>query len=75
MKTEFKRNKDGSVNISFKSITQGKALAICFALVEHAKQSPVAEDLRLFLRNAIYQDSSYDYRNENQELFESLESK
>jgi len=62
MKVNFKRKarKLGLfpvMNISFKEITQGKAIALCNALVQHAQTSIVTADLVEALRNQVQQNS------------------
>ena len=71
MKTTFKRNKAGLVNIGFQNMTQGQALALCNALDMHAMMtpSPVCEDLEISLNYTIQREGK---TNVDQELFEAL---
>jgi hypothetical protein len=72
MNTQFKRNKSGKVDVSFKGMTQGEALSLCNALMKHSFKSGVAADLVASLRNAVQPDVSLIHREANQDLFHSL---
>lgn len=72
-KTIFTRHSDGTCRVEFRKLTQGEALSLCNALTAHAQTSPVADDLRAFLRNAIQEDTSFQrHANADQELFNAL---
>jgi hypothetical protein len=68
-KTTFKRNKTGGISIHFDGMTQGKAIALCNALSQHCKTSPVGQDVLTSLHNAIQRETSVEYKEDNQELF------
>lgn len=68
-KTTFKRNKTGGISIHFDGMTQGKAIALCNALSQHCKSSPVGQDVLLSLHNAIQGETSQEFKEENQELY------
>ena len=72
LKTTFKRNKNGTISISFNGMTQGKALALCFALNQHAERSAVCNDLVDFLKYSIQREGKTD---EDQELYALLNAK
>lgn len=67
--TTFSRNKAGLVTITFKNITQGEALALCFAISERAENSWACEDLKTSLGHTIQREGKTD---QDQELFASL---
>ena len=50
----FKRNTDGTIDLTFHKMTQGKAVALCHAIRFYASQSAVCDDLRCFVRNAVF---------------------
>lgn len=70
----YKRRKGRKVDIVFKGITQGKALALCNALATYAQHSVVADDIRLMLFAAIQRSNSLVARDDDQMLFDALES-
>ena len=70
MKITFKRNKNGQVNFNLQGLTQGAALSIARAIKNHAAISAIGEDLKIALKNAIQQDTSYAYRDQNQQLMD-----
>ena len=69
MKVDYKRSKSGLVSVAFKDMTQGEALSLSHALAIHAENSPVAEDLKVFLNYAIQRNGKTD---QDQELLEAL---
>lgn len=74
MKATFKRNSDGTCDIKFAKLTHGKALAIAHALEARAVGgSVVTDDVRIALRNAVQQDTSFlKHADLDQQLFEAL---
>ena len=68
-KTTFKRGKNGEVSIHFDGMTQGKAIALATALQKHT--TAVGRDVLVSLHNAIQGQTSTEFAEDNQELFDS----
>ena len=65
---KFKRTPRG-VTFNFADLTQGSALALCYALKQHATTSPVCGDLRIILQHKIQDAGKCD---QDQHLFDVL---
>lgn len=60
MKATFKKSKAGKYQFGFSDLKEGAALALCHALSIYSESSPVCEDLRCSMRNAIQQGNDQD---------------
>ncbi len=65
MKVNFKRNKQGKIEVKFGNLTQGEALALAHALSFYGAQSAVCADLRDVL--------AYNLPKEETDLIAALE--
>ena len=74
MKATFTRKSDGTCDIKFAGLTQGKALALAHALEARAVAgSAVTEDLMIAFRNAVMFEKRRILLDSDQQLFEALQ--